>query len=209
MKNAAIIVTALLVTLAFTAEPVLAFQAPVITLDRVEVAAIQPFFAKPRVGYKDEKEPGKVESVGSILNLAYVLNIKNPNKEPVMLDEATFTTTFEGIEVNTAMVYEDAWIPGGKTNQLRVVVTNEALPTILALSVGSEAAEILKEMKTSPGAIAKKWWDTIGDFTFPIEVTGGSATFKDEKGKTMTVSFSGKWGKAAEKKVEKKEEKKK
>lgn len=200
MKKAALIVTAFLVALAFTAEPVLAIQAPVITLERVEVAAIQPFFAKPRVGYKSEQEPGKDESVGSILNLAYILNIKNPNKEPVMLDEMTFTTTFEGIEVNTAMVYEDAWIPGGKTNQLRVVVTNEALPTILSLSVGSEAAERLKEMKTTPGAIAKKWWETVGDFAFPIEVTGGTATFKDEKGKELRVSFSGKWGKKEEKK---------
>jgi len=80
MKKAAMILTALLVALAFTAEPLLAFQAPVITLERVEVAAIQPFFAKPRVGYKDEEQPGKVESVGSILNLAYILDIKNPNK---------------------------------------------------------------------------------------------------------------------------------
>jgi len=124
-----------------------------------------------------------------------------------MLDEMSFTTTFEGIEVNTAMVYEDSWIPGGKTNQLRVVVTNEALPTILALSVGSEAAEKLKEMKSTPGATAKKWWDTVGDFTFPIEVTGGSALFKDEKGKEVRSTFSGKWGKKAEK-AEKKEEKK-
>lgn len=168
-------------------------EPPVITLDRVEVATIQPFFAKPRVGFKDEKETGKDLPVGSILSLAYIFNIKNPTKAPVMLDEMTFTTEFEGFEVNTALVYDDSWIPPGKTNQLRVVVTNEALPTILSLSVGAGNAAKLQEMKKTPAEMAKKWWDTIGDFSFPIAVTAGTALFKDEKGKEIQVSFSGKW----------------
>lgn len=179
--------------LGFTVLPALAFEPPTITLERVEVASIQPFFVKPRVGFKDEKETGKDMPVGSILSLAYILNIKNANKEAVMLDEMTFTTEFDGFEVNTALIYEDAWIPAGKTNQLRVVVTNEALPTIGSLSVGAGNVAKLQEMKTTPAEMVKKWWETIGDFPFPITVTGGTALFKDEKGKEVQAIFSGKF----------------
>lgn len=193
MKKSLTMFAVLAALLGFTVIPALAFEAPVITLDRVEVASIQPFFVKPRVGFKDEKDTGKDLPVGSIMSLAYILNIKNPNKEPVMLDEMTFTAEFEGFEVNTANVYEDSWIPGGKTNQLRVVLTNEALPTIGSLSVGAGNVAKLQEMKTTPAAIVNKWWETIGDFPFPITIVGGSALFKDEKGKEVQAAFSGKF----------------
>jgi hypothetical protein len=192
MNKSLTIFAIVLALFGFSVLPALA-EPPVITLDRVEVATIQPFFAKPRVGFKDEKETGKDLPVGSILSLAYIFNVKNPTKAPVMLDEMTFTTEFEGFEVNTALVYDDSWIPPGKTNQLRVVVTNEALPTIGSLSVGAGNVTKLQEMKTTPAEIAKKWWETIGDFSFPIAVTAGTALFKDEKGKEIQVSFSGKW----------------
>lgn len=192
MNKSLTIFAIVLALFGFSVLPALA-EPPVITLDRVEVASIQPFFAKPRVGFKDEKETGKDLPVGSILSLAYIFNIKNPTKAPVMLDEMTFTTEFEGFEVNTALVYDDSWIPPGKTNQLRVVVTNEALPTIGSLSVGAGNVTKLQEMKTTPAEMAKKWWETIGDFSFPIAVTAGTALFKDEKGKEIQVTFSGKW----------------
>jgi hypothetical protein len=193
-KGAFLGATALLVSLAF-ASLCLAFEAPVVTLDRVEVASIQPFFVKPRVEYKNEKEPGKELPAGGILNMAYIFNIKNPNKTPVMLDELTFSTAFEGFEINTAFSYENSWIPGGKTNQLKVVTTNETLPTITSLMVGAENAQKIQEQKTSAGALVKKWWETVGDFSFPIEVTAGTALFKDEKGKELRVTFSGKFPK--------------
>lgn len=193
-KGAFLGATALLVSFAL-ASLCLAFEAPVVTLDRVEVASIQPFFVKPRVEYKNEKEPGKELPAGGILNMAYIFNIKNPNKTPVMLDELTFSTAFEGYEINTAFSYEDSWIPGGKTNQLKVVTTNETLPTITSLMVGAENSQKIQQQKTSAGALVKKWWENVGDFSFPIEVTAGTALFKDEKGKEMRVTFSGKFPK--------------
>ncbi|MGC8604773.1 MAG: hypothetical protein ACP5VS_13980 [Desulfomonilaceae bacterium] len=193
-KSLVLCSTALLVAMAFISA-CMAFEAPVITLDRVEVASIQPFFVKPRVGFKNEKEPGKELAAGAMLNMAYVFNIKNPNKFPVMLDELTFTTAFEGFEVNTAFSYENSWIPAEKTNQLKVITTNETLPTITSLMVGAENVQKLQEKKLAAGAIVKKWWESVGDFSFPIEVTAGSALFKDEKGKELRVSFTGKWPK--------------
>ncbi len=195
MKKVAFGAVICLIAITFMLGPVFALEAPVITLDRVDVASIQPFFVKPRVGYKDENEKGSVLAAGAILNLAYIFNVKNPNKEPLMLDEMTFTTLFEGFEVNTALYYEDQWIPAGKTNQVRVVVTNETLPTIGSLSVGAGNVEKLKEMKVSAGAIVKKWWENIGDFTFPVEVVGGTALFKTEKGKEIRSVFVGKFEK--------------
>jgi hypothetical protein len=195
MNRALTIFTFFVAVFGFAVLPAMALEAPVITLERVEVASIQPFFVKPRVEYKDEKEPGKELAAGGILNLAYILNIKNPNKAPVMLDELTFTTAFDGFDVNTAIVYEDSWIPGGKTNQLRVVVTNETLPTIGSLSVGAENVARVQEMKVTAGALVKKWWESVGDFAFPITVTGGTALFKDEKGKEIQATFKGDWPK--------------
>ncbi len=193
-KGVKVFLLVILATLAYVAFPVFALEPPVITLERVDVASIQPFFVKPRVGYKDEKETGKDLPVGSILNTAYIFNIKNPNKEAVMLDEMTFTIAFDGYDVNTALVYEDQWIPPGKTNQLRVVVTNEALPTMGALTVAAPNVARMQEMKTTAAELVKKWWENIGDFTFPITISGGTAIFRDEKGKEVRSTFTGKFG---------------
>ncbi len=83
----------------------------------------------------------------------------------------------------------------GKTSQLKVVTTNETLPTITSLMVGAENVQKMQQLKTSAGALAKKWWENVGDFSFPIEVTAGTALFKDEKGKEKRVTFSDKWPK--------------
>lgn len=195
MNKAVKIAAALFTVLSITVLPVLAVEAPVITLERVDVASIQPFYVKPRIGFKSPEEPGKEETYGysSTLSVAYIFNIKNPNKEALQLDELGFTADFEGFDVNTVLVYEDSWIPGGKINQVRVVVTNEAFPTIVSLMVGAEHAARIAEMKTSAGALVGKWWKEISDFTFPIGVSNGTAVFKDEKGKEIRSAFSAKW----------------
>jgi hypothetical protein len=204
MNKAGIILVALLAVVGFTAFPVLAAEAPVVTLDRVEVQSIQPFYMAPKISVPSKEDPKKMEekkmSVGysSTMTVGYVIDIKNPGKEPVMLDELSFTTKFEGFETNTVTSYEDSWIPGGKTNQLRVVAVYEAHPAVLSLMVGSENAEKMQKMKTTAGALVKKWFGQIADFSFPIEISNGTAVFKDAKGKTIRVSFSGNWGKKAE-----------
>ena len=208
MNKPVTVLAAFLVLFGFTVLPSLALEAPVVTLERIDVASIQPFFVKPRIGYKSEKEPGKVMAkagYSSTMNLAFIFNIKNPNKEPVMLDELQFTAEFEGFEVNTALAYEDSWIPAGKTNQVRVVVTSEAWPTILSLMVGAQNAALLKDKKTSAAAIVKKWFDAISDFSFPIGVTNGTALFNDEKGKEIRSTFKAVWQKKTEGSEKKKE----
>lgn len=193
MNRILTISTALLVILAFTALPVMAFKAPEITLERVEVASMQPFYM---TAAKTKDKTGKEITYkgGAVLNTAYVLNIKNPNKTAVMLDELSFTISFDGFDVNTVTSYEDSWIPAGKTNQLRVMATNETRPTLLSLLVAAPYAERLKKMGTKAPAMVAKWWYNIADFNFPIEITNGTAAFEDEKGKVVRATFKGKFG---------------
>ncbi len=193
MNRALAILVFVAAAFAFAVLPAMALEAPIISLERVEVANIQFFYdIKPKI--KTDKEPKEV-GAGPILNLAYILDIKNPNKEPIMLDELTFTTAFDGFEVNTANEYEHSWIPGGKTNQLKVITTNETLATLGNLMVGAGNVERMKEMKTTAPALIKKWWTTVGDFSFPITITDGTALFKGEKGKEVRSNFKGTWPK--------------
>ena len=78
-KGAVLFATVLLVSLAFVSLCT-AFEAPVITLERVEVASIQPYFFKPRVGYKSEKEPGKDLAAGAILNHGVCFHCQKPQQ---------------------------------------------------------------------------------------------------------------------------------
>jgi len=209
MSKPVTILSTFLVLLGLAILPAMALEAPIITLERIDVASIQPFYVKPIIGKDKEGKPQEgTYGYSSTLNLAYIFNIKNPNKKPVMLDELQFSCAFDDFEVNTALVYEDSWIPGGKTDQLRVVVSNEAFPTIVSLMVGAEHAARITEMKTSAGALVKKWFETVADFSFPIAVTNGTALFKDEKGKELRSTFKAVWEKKAES-SEKKEETKK
>jgi len=168
-------------------------KAPVVKLDRVEVNHIQPFFIAPRINYKDPQNPGTVGGYGytSTMSLAYVFHIQNPNSFPVMLDELRFTAAFEDFEVNMPTAYEDQWIPPGKTNELRVVVVQEAQATIASLAVGGMAAERIKKMGTKQADLVKKWWDTVGDQGFPIQVKNGVAVFQTPDGKTIQSTFQG------------------
>ncbi|MGB6067297.1 MAG: hypothetical protein WBG50_21030 [Desulfomonilaceae bacterium] len=193
MNRALAIFVFVVAAFSFAVLPAMAFEAPIISLERVEVANIQPFYnVKPKM--KTDKEAKEV-GAGPMLNMAYVLDIKNPNKEPVMLDELSFTTAFDGFDVNTANEYEHSWIPGGKTNQLKVITTNETLGTMGNLMVGMDNVERMKKMKTNAPALVQKWWTTVGDFSFPITVTAGTALFKDEKGKEVRSTFKGTWPK--------------
>ncbi len=166
---------------------------PVVKLERVDVNHIQPFFVNPRIGFKDCKDPGKTMGGGytSTLSLAYILSIHNPNNFPMMLDEMRFTVAFEDFDVNMANVYEKQWIPAGKTNELRVVVVQEAAIMIGALSVGGMAATKIKQMGTTQAAVVQKWFDTVGDFAFPIKVKEGVAVFKTPDGKGVMSNFQG------------------
>ena len=54
------------------------------------------------------------------LELAFIFDIENPNKVPVLLEEINFTVMFDAYKMDVIKSKEKMWIPGGMTNQLRV-----------------------------------------------------------------------------------------
>jgi hypothetical protein len=110
VKRTLIIMMSFLLLVGLMASPASAkMKTPVIKLERVDIASYQPFYVKPRIGYKDPKEAGKTGTYGysSTLGMAYIFSIENPNMGDIMLDELYFTVSFEGFDVHTPMFYED------------------------------------------------------------------------------------------------------
>jgi LEA14-like dessication related protein len=149
------------------------FQAPVVTLSHVEV----PYY----VGYyyisnKVEVTKGKMDNYGAPMMMAFIFEIENPNKFPILLDGFQFTVMFEDFEVNTVSSPESMWIPAGKTNQLRVPATFDTRQTLTTLLL--PGAMKLKEKGVSPWDLLEKWWTGAQDFSFPVSASEGSAIFK-------------------------------
>ncbi len=186
-----------LMLVAFVAGSALAFKAPEIKLEVVDPVLIQEFFVKPRLGYKSEQEAGKEAAFGSTMIAALIFDIKNVDKAPVQLEEMQFVVNFDGIPVNTAMVKEHMWIPGGKSSQVRVTFSLDALGVVTSMMLSAGNVQALEKMGVKPVEIIKKWWTTLPEGGFPITVTQGQALFTDEKGKEVTATFQGAWGKGA------------
>lgn len=159
---------------------------PEITLDRIEVAHS---WVSGIEGTKPEFYIDAKEKRSSPLDLAFVFNIHNPSEEKIMLDELRFTMAFENFELMEPTVYESQWIPPSTTNQLRVHATFDAYTTLLAMLVPAGNVEKWKQMDAKPAVLIKKWWETVGDFAFPIEVKKGVATFVLPDGETVLSTF--------------------
>jgi len=183
--------------LAFLAGSALAFQAPVIKLEAVDPVLIQEFFVKPRLGFKDAQDTGKEAAFGSMLIASLIFDIKNTDKAPVQMQEMQFVVNFDGVPVNTSMVKEPIWIPAGKSSQVRVTFPLDALGVITSLMLGGGNVQALEKMGMKAPEIVKKWWTTLPEGGFSVTVTQGQALFADEKGKELTTTFTGSWGKAA------------
>jgi hypothetical protein len=153
-----------------------AAKAPVVKLERIDVANFQTFYLDATA------------KRGSTLNLGFVFAMENPNNFKMMLDEIKFSVNFEDFYVASIAYYDDNYIPAKTTDYVRVNGYFEAMTGMATLrTVGGVQ---LKEMDKKPDDLLKKWWDEIGDFSFPIKVMG-SATFVGPDGKNMIVQFEG------------------
>ena len=182
LKRTLVITMSFLLLVGLMASPAAAkMKAPVVTLETVEIAHIWPY------------DPKTV----SVMDLAFIFAIQNPNRADIKLEDLTFTMAFDGFDLDMPMVYEDSWIPGKKTNYLRVHATFDTKGAFLVMMVPSLNVDRWKKMGAKPKDLIKKWWTAIvvGDFAFPIEVKYGAATFVDKKGKEIRAHFSGKWPK--------------
>ena len=153
-------------------------QAPRVELERVEVASYFPYAAPPA------RVP---------LGLAFVFNINNPNDMPVLLEDFKFTYAFEAapgeyFPLATPIAYEKVYTPGKTTNQLRVVSILDSMivPGTLAVTSGYR----LGPLNLKAPDVVKKWWETVGDFSFGIKVSEGTATFSTPEDSKL-VAFEG------------------
>lgn len=165
------------------------FQDPLVTLNRVEVAHYWGWWY---FSNKIEPTMGTAGNYGAPLDLAFVFDIKNPNAYPVRMEDLKFTVAFEEFDLNTVSSPETQWIPGGKTNQVRVHAMFDGRQSLLSLLVTGGIK--LKEKTGSAGAGAAlkqlgAWWEAAPEFGFPIHVKEGSAVFKANG--LMTVSTFG------------------
>ena len=160
------------------------FTTPVVTLNRAEVANYWGYWF---YGAKNEVTRGKPGSNGAPLSLHFIFDIKNPNPYPVAMESINFTVAFEDFDINTVGSSEVMWIPAGKTNQLRIPAMFDVQQSFLSLGVAS--GQQLQEKKLNAHDLLEKWWTTIPDFSFPVQVKEGSAVFKADK-TTGVAAFS-------------------
>jgi hypothetical protein len=153
-----------------------AAKAPLVKLERVDIANIQSFYLDPK------------ERKGAVMNLAFIFALENPNNYRVMLDDLKFTVAFEEFELNTIIVYEDNYIPAKTTDYLRANAFFDSMAAFLTLAVTK--GHRLVEMGKKPDEMLKKWWEEVQDFKFPITING-TATFVGPDGKSMVVPFEG------------------
>ena len=149
------------------------FKTPVVTLDYVDVAH---YFGWWYYSPKVKPTKGKAGHNSAPLDYAFIFNIKNPNSFPVMLDGFKFACVIDGIQLNAGYSTETMWIPAGKTNQLKVEVMYDFRGAQLSLLV--VAGEELKKKGMSFWDQIEKIWMQAPDFSFPVDVTQGSAVFK-------------------------------
>jgi len=160
------------------------FKAPKIALEMIEVPQYDGYWY-----YSGKTKPtkGKEGDRGAPLPMAVTFNIMNPNPYPVLLDSYKFTIAFEDYNMVTVKGYDSQWIPAGKTNQLQASTMITARSALLSLLVTGGFK--LKEQGTDAWAALEKWWTTIPDMAFPINIGEGSFIFTAD-GVSKPIGFS-------------------
>ena len=149
------------------------FQDPVITLESMEVAHAFGYWYFSK---KVKPTKGNPDNVGAPLELAFIFNIQNPNKFPVMLEDFKFTIAFEEFDLNTVSSTATQWIPPGATNQIMVPAHFDVRQSLLSLLVTGGFQ--LKAKNMNAWSQLEAWWTGIPDYSVPVHVKGGSAVFK-------------------------------
>jgi len=160
------------------------FKPLVVSLNRVEVQSYWGWWYFSKKTQPTKGEPGEY---GAPLDLAFIFHIKNTNEFPVMMDKLRFTVAFEEFDINTVSSLETMWIPGGKTNQIRIHAISDVRQALLNLLVTGGFK--LNKRNMSPWYALEKWWTSIPDFSFPLHVKDGLAIFSTS-GITKSVAFS-------------------
>lgn len=160
------------------------FKAPEVALDSVQLTQYDGYWY---FSSKQKPVKGDAGNYGAPLPMSFIFNLTNPNDYPVKLDNMSFTVAFEDFDVNMVRSFETQWIPPGKTNQIAVQSFLTVRQTLLSLLVPN--ALKVQEKGTDAWTLLEKWWKGIPDYTVPIYVNKGAATFTADSVEKV-VSFS-------------------
>ncbi|HUT72615.1 MAG TPA: hypothetical protein VMW89_18255 [Desulfatiglandales bacterium] len=161
------------------------FKNPVVAIELVEVPQFDGYWY---YGGNIKPTKGKAGGHGAPLPVAITFNITNPNPYPVLLEGYIFSLAFEGFELITVNGYETQWIPAGKTNQLRASTLITSMSAFIIL--GAVSGHQIKAKGMDPWSAIEKWWTTIEDMAFPININDGNFSFK-ANGVSKVIPFKG------------------
>ena len=164
------------------------FKMPTVKLSHVEV---EHYWGWWYYSGKIKPAAGKAGDYGAPLDLAFIFEIENPNKFPVLMENMKFTVAFEEFDLNTVSSPEGMWIPPEKTNQIRVHAMFDGRQSLLSLLVAGGFKLKAKTGAAGAGAGLKQqgvWWTGIPEFKFPVHVKEGAAVFQ-ANGLTKVAAF--------------------
>lgn len=158
---------------------------PVITLESFTVPQYDGYWY---YSGKDKTTKGKPGDRGAPLPMSFLFDIHNPNPYPVLLDDFQFTVAFDkDFDLVTVNLQDSYWIPAGKTDQIRATTMITVRSGLLSLLV--TGGYKLKEKKWSPWAALERWWTGVPDYSVPVTVHEGAASFSAD-GVSKVVPFS-------------------
>ncbi len=159
------------------------FKAPTIALEMIEVPQYDGYWY---YGGNIKPTQGQAGNHGAPLSLVITFNITNPNPYPILLEGYNFVIAFEEFDMTTVHGYEAQWIPAGKTNQVRVATLFTTRSALLKLGVTSGYK--LKAKGINMWQAMERFWNTIPDMAFPINIYEGSFGFSAD-GVSKAVPF--------------------
>ncbi|MCP4680964.1 MAG: hypothetical protein GY864_01355 [Desulfobacterales bacterium] len=159
------------------------FKNPVITLESFMVPQYDGYWYYSKKVEATKGDPG---DRGAPLPMSFLFNIENPNSFPVLLEEIQFTAGFEGFDLVTVNSTDSCWIPGKKTDQVRVNTMITVRSGLLSLLV--TGGYKLKEKGWSPWDALERWWKGVPEYSIPVTVHEGAFTF-NAKGAIKILPF--------------------
>jgi len=163
------------------------FKNPIIKLESFMVPQYDGYWYFSK---KVKPTKGDAGDRGAPLPLSFLFSIQNPNPYPVLLKGFRFTVAFDGFDLVTFNNEDSYWIPAGKTDEVRATTMITTRSALLSLLVTGGFK--LKAAKMSPWKALEKWWRGVPEYSVPVVVHEGAATFMAD-GVTKVLPFEAKF----------------
>ena len=158
-------------------------EAPAVELKQVEIVRDAGWWFYDKDIKPTKGEPG---NHAAQLTLAFIFEIKNSNRFPILLDSFKFTVELERNKLDDIELSDKMWIPAGMTNELRVYALLDVQSTRLNVLVGE--GDVLRKKGQTLWGVVEKYWKGLKNSNYLIWASKGSAGFSHEE-QTKSVEF--------------------